>query len=114
IVGIVRTLNSKVCHFLGTAYVELFRNVPLIVQMFIWYLVGPQLLPEAARDWFLQDLDPNIQFFITAAICLGLFTSARIAEQVRSGIESLPAGQKQAALALGFTLPQVYRYVLLP
>lgn len=114
IVGIIRTLNNKFLLFFSSVYVEIFRNVPLIVQMFVWYLVGPQLLPEATRDWFLQDLDPNIQFFITASICLGLFTSARVAEQVRSGIESLPIGQKQAASALGFTLPQTYCYVLLP
>ena len=49
-----------------------------------------------------------------AVLCLGLFTSARIAEQVRAGIQSLPRGQRLAGMALGLTQPQVYRYVLLP
>jgi glutamate/aspartate transport system permease protein len=47
-------------------------------------------------------------------LCLGLFTAARIAEQVRAGINSLSRGQRSAALALGLTLPQTYRHVLLP
>ena len=55
-----------------------------------------------------------MQQFVAAAVCLGLFTAARVAEQVRAGINSLPQGQKAAGLAMGFSLPQVYRYVLLP
>jgi glutamate/aspartate transport system permease protein len=55
-----------------------------------------------------------VQQFIAAMVCLGFFTSARVAEQVRAGIDSLSRGQKAAAVALGFTLPQTYRYVLLP
>ena len=47
-------------------------------------------------------------------LCLGLFTAARVCEQVRAAIQSLPRGQKNAALAMGLTLPQAYRYVLLP
>ena len=49
-----------------------------------------------------------------ATICLGLFTSSRVAEQVRAGIQALPYGQRMAGLAMGLTLPQTYRYVLLP
>lgn len=114
LVGILRTLPCRWLNRVGMIYVELLRNVPLIVQMFVWYLIGPQLLPESTREWFFQDLDPNIQFFITAALCLGFFTSARIAEQVRTGIESLPVGQKSAGLAIGLSLSQTYRYILLP
>lgn len=95
-------------------YVELFRNVPLIVQFFTWYLVVPELLPEDLGMWFKAELDPNIQFFLSSMICLGLFTAARVCEQVRAAIQSLPRGQKNAALAMGLTLPQAYRYVLLP
>ena len=62
----------------------------------------------------LKQMNPLAQQFFAAMICLGLFTAARVAEQVRSGINSLPRGQKNAGLAMGFTLAQVYRHVLLP
>lgn len=112
--GILRTVPNKFLSSLGTIYVEIFRNVPLIVQFFTWYLVIPEFLPSSLRDWFKMDLDPNIQFFISSTLCLGLFTAARMTEQVRAAIQSLPRGQKAAGLAMGLTLPQTYRYVLLP
>ena len=59
-------------------------------------------------------MNPLAQQFIAAMICLGLFTAARVCEQVRSGIGSLARGQKNAGLAMGLTLPQTYRFVLLP
>ncbi|TCV97973.1 amino acid ABC transporter permease [Biostraticola tofi] len=114
IFGILRTVPNRFLSALGTGYVELFRNVPLIVQFFIWYLVVPELLPADIGMWFKAELDPNIQFFVSSMICLGLFTAARICEQVRSGIQSLPRGQQAAGLAMGLTLSQTYRYVLLP
>ena len=112
--GILRTVPGRALSMLGTCYVELFRNVPLIVQFFIWYLVVPELLPESIGTWFKLDLNPNVQFFLCSVFCLGLFTAARVCEQVRAAIQSLPRGQKNAGLALGLTLPQTYRYVLLP
>lgn len=96
----------------GNAYVEVFRNIPLLVQMFLWFFVLPELLPESIGRWLKQGM-PYPEF-ITAVICLGFFTSARVAEQVKAGISALPPGQKNAALALGLTLPQAYRHVLLP
>ena len=110
-VGTLRTLPSPWLRRLGTAYVEVFRNVPLLVQMFLWFFVMPELLPPAAGDW-LKAL-PNAPF-VTAVICLGFFTSARVAVQVTSGIEALSGGQRLAGLALGLSLPQTYRHVLLP
>ncbi|MEC5342191.1 amino acid ABC transporter permease [Brenneria populi] len=112
--GILRTVPNRFLAGIGTCYVELFRNVPLIVQFFTWYLVVPELLPTDIGMWFKSELDPNIQFFLSSMICLGLFTAARVCEQVRAGIQSLPRGQKAAGLAMGLTLPQTYRYVLLP
>lgn len=79
-----------------------------------WYLVVPEFLPENIGMWFKSELDPNIQFFVSSMLCLGLFTAARVCEQVRAAIQSLPRGQKNAGLAMGLTLPQTYRYVLLP
>ncbi len=112
--GILRTVPNRFLSSIGTLYVELFRNVPLIVQFFTWYLVIPELLPEDLGMWFKAELDPNVQFFVSSMLCLGLFTAARVCEQVRAAIQSLPRGQKNAALAMGLTLPQAYRYVLLP
>ncbi len=112
--GILRTLPQRWLSGAGTCFVELFRNIPLIVQFFIWYLVIPELLPTSISSWFKQELDPNIQFFISSVCCLSLFTAARVCEQVRSAIQSLPQGQQSAGLAMGLTLPQTYRYVLLP
>ncbi|MET3130987.1 glutamate/aspartate transport system permease protein [Oxalobacteraceae bacterium GrIS 1.11] len=111
VIGTVRTLPNKWLAGLANAYVELFRNVPLMVQMFLWYFVMPELLPQAAGDW-LKAL-PNAPF-VTAVVCLGFFTSSRVAVQVATGIQALPRGQKLAGTALGLTLPQTYRYILLP
>jgi glutamate/aspartate transport system permease protein len=96
---------------IGDAYVELFRNIPLLVQMFLWYFVLPEVVPRTFEIWLKQL--PNASFY-TAVVALGLYMSARIAEQVRAGVLSLPRGQRQAGLALGLTLPQTYLYVLLP
>lgn len=113
LVGVLRTLPNRVLSAFAAAYVEIFRNVPLLVQLFLWYFVLPELLPVAAGDAFKQ-MNPLLQQFVAASACLAFFTSARIAEQVRSGIGALPRGQKQAALAMGLTLAQTYRLVLLP
>jgi len=113
VIGVLRTVPHKTLSGLASAYVELFRNIPLLVQLFIWYFVLPELLPTALGDAFKQS-NPVFQMFLVSILCLGLFTSARVAEQVRAGINSLPKGQKNAGLALGFTLPQTYRFVLLP
>lgn len=112
--GIMRTLPSRTAQMLAAAYVTLFRNVPLLVQLFIWYYVVPNFLPTAVRNWWYYDLSPNTSALISAAFGLGLFTAARVCEQVRTGIQSLPRGQMQAAYALGLTTKQVYRIVLLP
>lgn len=113
LMGVLRTVPNKGLSGLATAYVELFRNIPLLVQLFIWYFVLPELLPAAIGDVYKQS-NPVLQQFLAAMVCLGLFTSARVAEQVRAGINSLPKGQKNAGLALGMTLPQTYRVVILP
>jgi glutamate/aspartate transport system permease protein len=105
IIGILRTLpDSPWLVRLGDAWVELFRNIPLLVQIFLWYHVIPALVPPMK----------DVPSFILVILALGFFTSARIAEQVRAGIQTLPKGQRYAAMALGFTTPQYYRYVILP
>jgi len=112
-VGVSRTLPGKLLPGLGAAYVELFRNVPLLVQLFLWYFVLPDIIPIFGT-WFKQGLNPLLQQFISGVLCLGFFTAARVAEQVRSGINSLGQGQRAAGLALGLNLAQVYQLILLP
>lgn len=111
IIGVLRTLRSRVASWAGFAYVEFFRNMPLLVQLFLWFFVLPELLPRSAGLWLKQL--PNAPFW-TASIGIGLFMSARVAVQLQAGISSLPRGQRQAATALGLTTLQTYRYVLLP
>ncbi len=104
LMGILRTVPSAGLRFLGNAWTELFRNIPLLVQIFLWYHVIPTLFLSLRA----------IPSFVLVVFALGFFTSARIAEQVKAGIEALPKGQRYAGLAMGLTLPQTYRYVILP
>lgn len=112
VIGILRTADNKFFSGFATCYVELFRNIPLLVQMFLWYFVFPELLPTDASMWVKRDMP--MPEFTTAALCLGLYTASRVAEQVRAGIQSIGQGQRHAGLAMGLTPVQVYRYVLLP
>ena len=105
VVGTIRTLPDKPWLVrLGNAWVELFRNIPLLVQIFLWYFVVPKIFPP-----FQQ-----VPGFVLVVLGLGFFTSARIAEQFRAGIQALPRGQRYAAMAMGFSTWQSYRYVILP
>jgi glutamate/aspartate transport system permease protein len=112
LIGILRTLDNKILNFIGTAYVEIFRNIPLLVQMFIWYFVFPELVPKEFGNWLKQDL-PNPEFS-SALFCLGTYTASRVAEQVRSGINSVSTGVGSAGYATGLTTYQLYIYILLP
>ncbi len=104
LMGILRTVPDKRLVFIGNAWTELFRNIPLLVQIFLWYHVIPSIFLVLR----------GVPSFVLVVVALGFFTSARISEQVKAGIESLPRGQRYAGLAVGLTLPQTYRYVLLP
>jgi glutamate/aspartate transport system permease protein len=104
LMGILRTAPSKALVFIGNAWTELFRNIPLLVQVFLWYYVIPELVPPLKR----------VPSLVLVVFALGFFTSARVAEQVKAGIQALPKGQRDAGLAMGLTLPQTYRHVLLP
>lgn len=112
VIGIMRTVNNPIARGIGSTYVEIFRNIPLLVQMFLWYFIFPELLPESAGTWVKRGI-PMPEFW-TAVICLGTYTASRVAEQVRAGINAISIGQQQAAKAIGLNPSQVYRYVLLP
>jgi glutamate/aspartate transport system permease protein len=113
VLGVMRTTPSKWAVKLGNAYVELFRNIPLLVQMFLWFFVLPEVLPSGLGT-AIKQMPPPWGSYVPAVLCLGFFTASRVAEQVRAGIQSLPRGQGMAGTALGLTLPQTYRFVLLP
>jgi glutamate/aspartate transport system permease protein len=111
--GVMRTTPNKWAVRIGNAYVEFFRNIPLLVQLFLWYFVLPEILPSALGT-AIKQMAPPWGSFVPAVIGLGLFTAARISEQVRAGIQALARGQGQAGTAIGLTQGQTYRYVLLP
>jgi glutamate/aspartate transport system permease protein len=104
VIGVMRTLPHKGLAFIGEAWTELFRNIPIVVQLLVWYHVVPELIPALK----------GVHEVVLACIGLGLFTSARVAQQVKAGINTLPKGQRYAGLAMGMTLGQTYRFVLLP
>ncbi len=104
IMGVLRTTPNKALVAIGNAWTELFRNIPLLVQVFLWYYVVPEIFTPLK----------SLPSMILVVFALGFFTSARVSEQVRAGIQALPRGQRYAGLAMGLTLPQTYRYVLLP
>src|SRR6185369_16937326 len=113
VVGTLRTTPMKWVVRLGNVYVEIFRNVPLLVQMFLWFFVVPELLPKGLGD-AIKQMPPPWGSYLPAVLCLGIFTSVRVAEQVRAGIQSLPRGQRLAGTAMGLTQYQTYRHVILP
>jgi glutamate/aspartate transport system permease protein len=105
IIGTLRTLQDRPWVVrAANVWVELFRNIPILVQLFIWYFVIPKIFP----------IFQQVPGFVLVVFALGFFTSARIAEQVRAGIQALPRGQRYAGMAMGFTTFQTYRFVLLP
>jgi glutamate/aspartate transport system permease protein len=113
LVGCGRTSSHRGIALASRLYVEVFRNIPVIVQMFLWYFVVPELLPV---DWgsAIKKMHPPWGSFVPALIGLALYTAARVAEQVKSGIEALPKGQRAAALALGMSEWKRYQIILVP
>ncbi|NCO15843.1 MAG: amino acid ABC transporter permease [Alphaproteobacteria bacterium] len=112
VVGVARTLPNRWVAGAATVYVELFRNIPLLVQLFLWYFVVPELLPADWGRWIKRDMP--LPEYTTAVVGLGFYTASRVAEQVRSGIQSIPRGQSMAGYASGLSTAQLYRYILLP
>ena len=104
LMGVFRTTQNKYLVLIGNIWTEIFRNIPVLVQVFLWYFVIPKIFPIFSK----------LPSFALAVIALGLFTSSRISEQVRAGIQSIPTDQRYASLALGLTTYQSYRFVLLP
>jgi len=110
-VGLLQVSTDRFKRCAGAAYVELFRDIPLLVQIFLWYFVVPELLPSTLGTWI-----KGLQYgaFFTSLLAIGLYTAARVAEQTRSAIGALSRGQLIAGLALGLTTAQVFRLIVLP
>lgn len=111
--GIGRTVPNKALRLLSGIYVEFFRGIPLLVQMFLWYFVMPEVIPSQMGN-AVKGLPAPWAQFLPALMCLSLYEGAHVTEIVRSGVQSVARGQKNAAVAMGFSFAQVYRYVILP
>src|SRR3989338_8349794 len=108
--GALRTLPFPPLRVLAAFYVEFFRNVPLLVWMFFWYFAVPPLLPRAFQDWlFAHGIE-----FLAGTLSLGVYHGARFSEVIRSGIQSIPKTQFEAALSTGLTTGQTYRLIIIP
>ena len=119
IFGLARLSAFKPVYYTATAYVEFFRNTPLLVQLFFWYFALPMGLPEGLRRAIY---DVNFTFwtmkvsfeFITATVGLAIYTSSFMAEIIRAGIQAIPKGLLEASYSSGLTYPQTLRKVILP
>jgi polar amino acid transport system permease protein len=91
-------------------WVEGIRNIPLLAHLLFWYFAAPELLPQPVKEWLYSG---NVEF-LSAIVALTLYTSAYIAEDVRSGIRAVPGQQLEAAFALGFRFVPAMRHIVLP
>jgi polar amino acid transport system permease protein len=91
-------------------FVEYHRNVPGLVQIFVWYFGMPQLLPTGLQRW----INHHNGELLFSGIALTLYAAAYMSEDLRSGLRSIPLGQAEAARSLGMTYRQTLRHILLP
>jgi polar amino acid transport system permease protein len=110
ILTLIRMIPFRPFEWFVFLYVEYHRNVPLLVQIFVWYFGVPQLLPRAARVW----INSHNSEFLLATIALGLASAAYISEDLRSGIRSIPKTQYEAARSIGFNYLGAMGWVILP
>jgi len=108
--GALRTVPLRLLRVLATFYVEFFRNVPLLVWMFFWYFGVPPLLPRPVQDWLFNH---GAEFW-AGTFALGVYHGARFSEVIRSGIQSIPKTQFEAAASTGLTVAQAYRLIIIP
>lgn len=111
-VGLIGSLPHRIARFIAGSYISLFRNIPFLLQLFLWFFVVPEIVPTSWGHLLKREL-PHPEIW-TSIVALGLFTASRVAVQVSAGVRAVPAGQRNAAMASGLGLVQSYRYVLLP
>jgi glutamate/aspartate transport system permease protein len=110
--GVARSMPTRFIPTVASVYIQVFRNIPPLVQLFLWYFVFPEVAPEELGLWIKREL-PNPEF-VTAIVGIGLFSGARVAEQVRAGVAAVGIRLMPAALATGLRPLQAYRLVVLP
>jgi polar amino acid transport system permease protein len=110
LIAVMRMSHFRPVRWFALAYLEFFRNTPLLVQIFFWYFGSYKILPTAVNDWL-----NNTNFeFAAAVIALTIYTSAFIAEDIRSGVLSIPREQMEAARSAGFSYLRSMQYIILP
>jgi len=110
VIAVMRMSRVRPVRWFALGYLEFFRNTPLLVQIFFWYFGSYKLLPTAVNDWLVST---NFEF-ASAVIALTIYTSAFIAEDIRSGVLSIPKEQMEAARSSGFSYIRSMRYIILP
>ena len=110
VVAVMRMSHITPIRWAACAFLEFTRNTPLLVQIFFWYFGSYKLLPMAVNDW----LNAQGFEFAAALIALTIYTSAFIAEDIRSGVLSIPKEQMEAARSAGFSYLRSMQYIILP
>ena len=110
LIAVMRMSHFRPVRWFALAYLEFFRNTPLLVQIFFWYFGSYKILPVFVNDW----LNNNNFEFAAAVIALTIYTSAFIAEDIRSGVLSIPKEQLEAARSAGFSYLAAMQYIILP
>jgi His/Glu/Gln/Arg/opine family amino acid ABC transporter permease subunit len=108
--GALRTVPYRPLRVIGTAYVELFRNVPLLVWLFFWYFGAPEVFPEVIRQWLIHH---GMEFW-SAIAGISIYHGARMSEVIRAGIQSIPRTQLEAGVSSGLSVAQTYRLIIIP
>ena len=110
LVAVARMSPVAPLRWLAQVYLDFIRNTPLVIQIFFWYFGAYEVLPQGVNDWLNQ-----WPFELVAAvIALTVYTSAFIAEDIRSGIRAVPREQMEAARSQGFAYLAAMRFVILP
>ena len=110
VIAVMRMSRVRPVRWFALGYLEFFRNTPLLVQIFFWYFGSYKILPKAINDWLVST---NFEF-AAAVIALTIYTSAFIAEDIRSGVLSIPKEQMEASRSSGFSYIRSMRYIILP
>ena len=110
LIAVLKMSHFRPLRWIACAYLEFFRNTPLLIQIFFWYFGSYKILPTVVNDW----LNSTNFEFAAAVIALTIYTSAFIAEDIRSGILSIPKEQMEAARSAGFSYLRSMQYIILP
>jgi polar amino acid transport system permease protein len=129
LIGLCRISHDRFLRMVGRTYVELIRNIPPLVFIFIFYFfISSQIMPLLGLDTLVRDAGPGtmavvdllfgdpklLPQFVSGLVCLAMFEAAYVAEIVRAGIQSIGKGQWEAAESLGLSRFDQMRDVVLP